>query len=222
MASEPTMKVYFGAGCFWHVQHEFVGEEVSALKRAGSQITAVSGYAGGQRLGDGGKICYHNARRFADYGQLGHAEAVQVEIPLSAFPRFCEKYFSLFGSRGYRHDPQDKGGEYRSVLGLPGGVDSPMFDVVKQAALASPGQMSLFKGKGDEPDTIGDKAVLVYDSNKFPFYAAEVYHQFHNDFMGPPYGRTYNALQVAQVKDGRIVSTGCPENTNGFDQQYAL
>ena len=46
--------------------------------------------------------------------------------------------------------------------------------------------------------------------------------QFHNDFMGPPYGRAYNALQVAQVKDGRIVSTGCPENTNGFDQQYAL
>ena len=54
------------------------------------------------------------------------------------------------------------GGEYRSALGLPGGVDSPLFDVVRKAALESPGGMKLFKGKGDEPDTIGDKAVLVY------------------------------------------------------------
>ena len=50
------------------------------------QITAVSGYAGGEQLGDGGKVCYHNPRRFADYGQMGHAEAVQVDVPVSAVP----------------------------------------------------------------------------------------------------------------------------------------
>ena len=94
---------------------------------------------------------------------------MQVEIPQSALPRFSKKYFDLFGTRGFRHDPQDRGGEYRSVLGLPGGVNSPLFDVVKQAAQESPGGMKLFLGKGDEPDTIGDKAVLVYDSDKFPF-----------------------------------------------------
>ena len=120
-AADPTVKIYFGAGCFWHVQHELVGEEVAALKRSPAQISAVSGYAGGQRLGDGGRVCYHNFQQFADYGKMGHAEAVQVEIPTSAMPRFCKKYFDLFGSRGMRHDPQDRGGEYRSVLGLPGG-----------------------------------------------------------------------------------------------------
>lgn len=186
-------------------------EEVAALKRSGSTITARTGYAGGSRLGDGGKLCYHNPRKFADYGKYGHSEVVQVEIPQSAFPRFAKKYFDLFGERGIRHDPQDRGGEYRSVIGLEGGQNSPNFDIIREAALNSPGGMKLYAGRGDEPDTIGDKAVLVYDSNKFPFYAAELYHQFHDDFMGAPYGKAYNALQISQFNDGRIGFTGCPD-----------
>jgi peptide methionine sulfoxide reductase MsrA len=210
-AAEPTVKVYFGAGCFWHVQHEFVGEEVAALKRGPSTITSVVGYAGGNRLGPNSKVCYHNARGFADYGQLGHAEAVQLEVPESAFPRFCQKYFSLFGTRGFRHDPQDRGGEYRSVLGLPGGTESAMYSIVEKAAAESPGGMQLARGRGDEPDTLGNKLVLVYDSNKFPFYAGELYHQFHNDFMGPAYGQAYNSLLSSQYKSGLLASTGCPD-----------
>ena len=27
--ADPSIKVYFGAGCFWHVQHELVGEETA-------------------------------------------------------------------------------------------------------------------------------------------------------------------------------------------------
>jgi hypothetical protein len=52
------------------------------------------------------------------------------------------------------------------VLGLPGGQASPLFPVIKQAALESQGGMKLYAGRGNEPDTIGDKAVLVYDSDK--------------------------------------------------------
>ena len=59
--------------------------------------------------------------------------------------------------------------------------------------------------------TLGDKAVLVYDSNKYPFYAAELYHQFHNDFAGPPYGKAYNSLQTSLYKAGAIGTTGCPD-----------
>lgn len=62
--------------------------------------------------------------------------------------------------------------QYRSLLGLPGGSDSAYFSVIKSAAANSP--MKLFKGEGDEPDTLGSKAVLVMDSNKFPFFPAEV------------------------------------------------
>jgi len=176
-----------------------------------NQITSLTGYAGGLRTGDGGKVCYHNPYGIGDYGKYGHAEAVQLEIPKSQLARFSKKYFDLFGTRGYRHDPQDRGGEYRSVLGLPGGTDSPLFPVVQKAAEESPGGMKLFLGKGDEPDTIGNKAVLVYDSNKFPFYPGELYHQFHNDFMGPPYGKQYNELLNTQFAAGKLSKTGCPD-----------
>jgi len=209
-AAEPSIKVYFGAGCFWHVQHEFVLEEQSIGRRK-ETLTSMTGYAGGQRTGDGGAVCYHNPRGFSDYGKYGHTEVVQLEIPESQMARFSKKYFDLFGTRGYRHDPQDRGGEYRSALGLPGGVDSPLFDVVRKAALESPGGMKLFKGKGDEPDTIGDKAVLVYDSNKFPFYPAELYHQFHNDFIGAPYGKQYNDLLKSQYEAGKLKRGMCPD-----------
>jgi len=97
------------------------------------------------------------------------------------------------------------------VLGLPGGQASPLFPVIKQAALESQGGMKLYAGRGNEPDTIGDKAVLVYDSDKYPFYPAELYHQFHDDFMGPSYGKAYNSLQGRQYKQGLVGLTGCPD-----------
>jgi hypothetical protein len=44
-----------------------------------------------------------------------------------------------------------------------------------------------------------------------PFYAGELYHQFHNDFMGPAYGQSYNALLTSRFKAGAIGTTGCPD-----------
>mmetsp|Transcript_53036 Transcript_53036/g.88068 ORF Transcript_53036/g.88068 Transcript_53036/m.88068 type:complete len:272 (+) Transcript_53036:89-904(+) len=202
--------LYFGAGCFWHVQHELALHEALTLQRRGAQITAVSGYAGGTRLGDQNRVCYHNFKNIADYGRLGHAEVVQVSVPRSAVADFAAKYFSLFGQRGYRHDPQDRGGEYRSLIGLRDGINSDLYAEVSNAAQQSP--MQLVRGVGDEEDTIAAKTVLVMDSSKFPFYPAEVYHQFHNDFQGPPYGATYNSLNGVLVKAGYISQTGCPEN----------
>ena len=45
------------------------------------------------------------------------------------------------------------------------------------------------EGKGNDGDTLGKQIVYVYDSNKFPFYQGEVYHQYHNDFQNPAYGK---------------------------------
>jgi peptide methionine sulfoxide reductase MsrA len=136
-----TLPVYFGCGCFWHVQHEFVELERSLLKRADLELSSRCGYAAGNRLGADGKVCYHNLRGIADYGKLGHAEAVAMRIPPSALPEFAKLYFSLFvtynllpGRTIYeRADPQDAGPEYRSVLGLPGGVRSPYFPLIEAA-----------------------------------------------------------------------------------------
>lgn len=214
---QPTMKVYFGAGCFWHVQHELYGEEVATLQRSPMAVTAITGYAGGRGAAPDGRVCYHNKQQVADYGALGHAEVVQVEIPVSAFGDFCIKYFALFGTDGLRHDTKDRGAEYRSVLGLPGGESSPLYAAVKQAAADSPGGLTLARGQGEDGDTFSDKTVYVYDSNAFPFFPAELYHQFHNDYLGNirpgeplNYGKSYNALQQSLSKAGALPDTGCP------------
>ena len=34
--------------------------------------------------------------------------------------------------------------------------------------------------------------------------------QFHNDFMGPPYGKAYNEINPALYKAGVLRDTGCP------------
>ena len=171
-ATSGDEEVYFGAGCFWHVQHEFALAEQKILGRSESQWTSLAGYAGGRGADKEGRVCYHNLQSVADYGKLGHGEVVGLSIPPSAIGDFAVEYFRLFGDTGERADPMDKGGEYRSLLGLPGGQDHPMFDRVAVAARER--GMTLVDGKGNDPDTLGKRTVFVMDSNQYPFYQAEV------------------------------------------------
>lgn len=108
-----------------------------------------------------------------------------------------------------RVDPGDKGGEYRSLIGLPGGTNHPSYSAVETAATNA--GFKLVAGKGNDPDTYKTQSVLVYDTVKFPFYQAEVYHQYHNDFQSPSYGKAYNNLASLALDEGRIKGTGCPD-----------
>lgn len=208
--------VYFGCGCFWHVQHEFVELERKLLGRDGTALTSRVGYAGGKRLGEGGKVCYHNLRGIADYGRLGHAEVVGMRIPEDKLESFADLYFKLFvkydvpGMEVFdRNDPMDKGPEYRSLLGLPGGVESPLFPIIERA---NSKKMKLVAGKGDEPDTLLKRTVYVMDTKDFPFHRGEYYHHFHDDFMpGGKYGKEYNGLRNTLFDAGMLDSTGCPD-----------
>ena len=47
-SSDNVTPIYFGNGCFWGRQKDFVDVE-KALGRDGGSISAVTGYAGGQR-----------------------------------------------------------------------------------------------------------------------------------------------------------------------------
>lgn len=47
------------------------------------------------------------------------------------------------------------------------------------------------------------------DTTRFPFYPAEVYHQFHDD-MTEFYGKDYNGLRRKYAEAGKIEDTGCP------------
>ena len=47
-ASDNTTPIYFGNGCFWGRQKDFVDVE-KALGREGGKISAITGYAGGAK-----------------------------------------------------------------------------------------------------------------------------------------------------------------------------
>ena len=164
-----------------NIQHEFVEAERKLLGRGDKELTSLTGYAGGKSTDKEGRVCYHNFQSIADYGKLGHGEVVGMKIPDSSIGDFAKEYFGLFTPKAERVDPMDRGGEYRSLIGLPGGVKNPHYAEVEAAAKAK--GMTLEEGKGNDPDTLGKKLVYVYDTAKYPFYQAEVYHQFHNDFQ---------------------------------------
>lgn len=203
-------EVYFGVGCFWHIQHEFVEAERTSLQRGDSQLTSKTGYAGGKATGNGGKVCYHNMLSDSDYGRLGHGEVVGLTLPQDQLVPFTEFYFSLYNQRTKdRVDPQDRGAEYRSLIGIPGGTKHPSYSGMEK--VAKDAGFKLVPGQGNDPDTLGKQIVYVYDTADFPFHQAEIYHQYHNDFQSPPYGQAYNRLADLAYKEGRLVVTGCPD-----------
>mmetsp|Transcript_145061 Transcript_145061/g.464861 ORF Transcript_145061/g.464861 Transcript_145061/m.464861 type:complete len:274 (-) Transcript_145061:177-998(-) len=204
--SKELVNIYFGAGCFWHVQHEFIKAEQNFLKREGEELTAITGYAGGSKLNSKGIACYN------DYTGLGHTEVVEVVIPRSAVSDFAAVFWKLFVGKD-RVDTMDRGPAYRAALGLPGGISSPLFALIKAAQEGNVAQpFTMTAGAGDDPDTLGQALVWVYDTTAFPFHQAELYHQFHDDFLpGGDYPNSYNVDIRQQVLAAcvRAKATGC-------------
>lgn len=162
-------------------------------------------------------VCYHNAAQIGDYGKLGHAEVVQVSIPSSKLYDFCIEYSKLFTKEGYRPDQfGDRGSEYRNLVGIPGGVDSPYAKILIDASVQGGDKLNFAKGKGADPDRRG--LVFVMDSNNFPFNVAEQYHQFHDGFnLDENYPNSYNGLASKLAKEGTLgTSKNCPNGMLGI------
>lgn len=85
---EDSISVFFGLGCFWHMQHEFFQAEKAILERRNQDVSALAGYAGGAHPSD--KVCYHNSQGVGDYGKQGYAEAVHMDIPRKSFGAFAK------------------------------------------------------------------------------------------------------------------------------------
>ena len=236
--SYPT--VYFGNGCFWGRQYDFVEAETKQLGRRPEQLTSVTGYAGGARgAAPDGRVCYYYASDASVYERRGHAEVVRVglappgssgataEEQEAAMRAFAQVFFKQFVPRkardgrllALRQDPQDAGPGYRNVVGLPGGVRSPLFKILEEERERSPlgPAITLVEGRGNdfrdgrptEDDEIGK--VFVYDSVSLPFFAAERWHQFHNG-LGKSFDKTYRkGYKKAAEEAGAFGDTGCPE-----------
>mmetsp|Transcript_64418 Transcript_64418/g.123980 ORF Transcript_64418/g.123980 Transcript_64418/m.123980 type:complete len:333 (-) Transcript_64418:75-1073(-) len=214
--AEELVEVYFGCGCFWHVQHEFVQAEKRHLARSDSELTSLVGYAGGLGGARDNKVCYHNALGASDYGSLGHAEVVRMLVPPSKFLPMAEEYVKLFDRNGSRPDQfGDRGLEYRNLVGLPGGSSSPLMPQLEEASQRYGNKLEFQAGKGSD----GDVRALVYvmDTKKYPFFVGEPYHQFHDGFnIGEDYPDTYNNLTQKYVKEGKVRDSGCPNGMFGL------
>eukprot|EP00889_Picochlorum_renovo_P004056 jgi/Picre1/31086/NNA_006441.t1 len=193
LAESSIEPVYFGNGCFWGRQYDFVKAE-NEMGRDGNEISAVVGYAGGRKASPSNKVCYYYTPE-ADtvYEKLGHAEVVKVEL------------------RGESKEDQFR----RNVIGIPGGVQSDLFKILQEENV---NKMDLKQGRGNEYTSFGRASegdelntVWVIDSNEFPFYQAEVYHQFHNG-LGKRFPTEYTKdLKEAAMSNKLIQETGCPE-----------
>ena len=215
--------VYFGNGCFWGRQYDFVKAEES-MGRNGKDISAVVGYAGGRKASPSNKVCYYYTPEVDTiYEKLGHAEVVQVQLRGESkedqFRRYAKTYFGEFrrlpNGKMQRQDPQDVGAGYRNVIGIPGGVSSDLFKILQDENV---NHMVLREGSGNEYGSFGRakegdelNTVWVIDSTKFPFYQAELYHQFHNG-LGKKFPSEYTKdLKETAVVNNLVKETGCPE-----------
>jgi peptide methionine sulfoxide reductase MsrA len=210
---EELEEVYFGCGCFWHVQHELVEAERTLLGRKDDQLTARAGYAGGKLGALNGKVCYHNAVNIADYGKLGHAEVVSLLIPPSKFQDFATEYCKLF-KNGMRPDQAgDRGTEYRNLVAVKGGSKSPLALELVKASQATDDQLDFAVGKGSDNDIA--RLVWIMDTDSFPFFVGEQYHQFHDGFnLGENYPNSYNSLAQKFAAAGEDFGK-CPNGMMG-------
>jgi len=213
-----TIDVYFGNGCFWERQWAYINVEKAApFSRPQVNLTSLVGYAGGTTVAS--EVCYHTGDS-RDYSRLSHAEVVRVTLDAASAPAqmraLSNDFFASFTGppgRRMRPDPMDRGAPYRSLVGLPGGTCSPLYEIFAKANTEAY-QMDLKPGNGGDADVFN--TVWVMDTDVYPFYAGEVYHQFHCNFFhseGMPYPDAYTLDLWRQKKQqGSIKPTGCPEN----------
>eukprot|EP00913_Durusdinium_trenchii_P002799 g2590.t1 len=195
--AESEVDVYFGTGAFARLQHELVMKEALELGRREGDITALAGYAGGKKAGPLERLCYTGLLGAPDHVSLGHAQVVRVTLPPSRIADFTKTFLDQVKERR----TVLQGSQYRAVIGLRGGIDSPYFS---QVSAACDGQVKLVRGMGNEPDTFGSDTVYVYDSRRFPWRPAETSNQFRDD---PPtyYDRDYKEIYEKQKSEAEDV-----------------
>jgi peptide methionine sulfoxide reductase MsrA len=225
--------VWFAEGCFWERQFPYTLMELDPkgfFRRNNSSVTSVAGYAGSHIMSTpSGQVCYETATNVSiDYGDLGYAESVRISLDKGQekqqFRALVYDFFQSFNATraGFqRPDPQDKGSPYRTVVGIPGGVAGALYHVLEAANVPRGPYnltMNLVEDKnGSRSAHDAFNTVFVMDSDVFPFFKAEQYHQFHSDVFRhgfyPDWYRT--DLWNMHISLGKIPfggSTMCPDD----------
>jgi len=218
--------VTLGNGCYWERQYAYTHVEMAApFNRKRMEVTSRVGYIGGHHAAANGQVCYHGPdKTFLDYEKLGFYETVQVKIDnkdkVKQFTALVKDFFGSFlwdsARIGMRRPDDwsvysgDHGLAYRSGLSFPGGMRGPLYKIVdaENKKLAHP--MNLVAGKGNDPDVFN--TVYIMDSDQWPFYIGEAYHQFHSNFFGKTYETAYTDMNKNYIKAHLVEkSTVCRE-----------
>ena len=106
----------------------------------------------------------------------------------------------------------DAGRDYRSIVGIPGGVAGPLFAVL---AAHNKHNMTLTQGYGGEvTDSMDEGVVYVYDTLHFPFYRAQQFHQYHtNDVLGRALPPSYTGTARDAAAERKWINPTCAEAT---------
>lgn len=73
--------VFFGNGCFWGRQKDFIETERKVLGRTEAEISGLVGYAGGKGSASADDtVCYFYSDRKTVYEDKGHAEVVNLRL----------------------------------------------------------------------------------------------------------------------------------------------
>ncbi|CAK9079961.1 Hypothetical protein SCF082_LOCUS38141, partial [Durusdinium trenchii] len=202
--------VYFGNGPFAHLQHDFANLELEkrVFKRNLSQVTSLAGYAGSEpRVGG---VCYNTSDE-RDHAKLGFAEVTAVRVAGEDQFRYLVSHFlkTFHGPEGARDRPQpeQKGLQFRSCIGIPGGREGTLFSTIQRENANF--SMDLRVGGGKDPDAFN--VIWIYDTTSFPFLRAEQYLQFVRDSDDDDDKKYHGCLRNLQLHQGVIEPTGCPE-----------
>ena len=150
-----TEKAWFGAGCFWGVEHAF--RKVDGVK------DAVSGFMGGELENPSyQQVCT---------GQTGHVEIVQVEYDPQkvSYEQLLETFWGVHDPTQLNRQGPDIGEQYRSVI---------FFGDEAQKAAAERS-----KTEQDASGRFG-RAIVTAVEPAEDFYRAEEYHQRYYEKMG--------------------------------------
>lgn len=218
--------IWFGEGCFWERQWAYVNIELDPagpFKRTNETVSSRVGYGGSKRVGTDGLVCYHSEDGASDYEMLGHCEQVRVTLDAGKeqeqFAALCKDFFASFTFTGdgfVRPDPGDVGSAYRVTVGIPGGMKGSLYQILSAAnqELEAKHNKSMVL-KSDTSGNVGDETntVWVMDSDDFPFFLGEQYHQFHADFHPDGnYPAWYQTdLWKLQIGLGNIPKGACPD-----------
>merc|ERR1712167_119918 len=144
--------------------------ERKVLHRPDDQLTAIQGNAGSKKVGEKGSACYHNDANYSDYGLMGHAEVVEVLVPLDNVAEAFSVYFGSFVENPFigagqwsRPDFYDQGSEYRSLVGWPGGMNNAR--ILREMKAADTRNITIRSGQGADPDSFGSGSVYIMDSD---------------------------------------------------------